>query len=101
MAITLNCIGQNIFEIGAFDAKTYFSELLRRVQSGAVINISKNGKPVAVLQSKQNSQNQTALNAHQRILERGKKFRSMMESSDAAPITAEEIRELKNDGRKY
>lgn len=101
MAVALNCVGQNLFEIGAFDAKTYFSELLRRVQSGAVINISKNGKPVAVLQSKQNSQNQAALNAHQRILARSKKFSSMQESSGAEPITAAELKELKNDGRKY
>lgn len=101
MAIALNTIGQNIFEIGAFDAKTYFSELLRRVQAGAVINISKNGKPVAVLQSKQNSQNQTALNAHQRILARSKKFSSMLNDSGAAPVTVQELRELKNDGRKY
>lgn len=101
MAVALNCVGQNLFEIGAFDAKTYFSELLRKVQSGAVINISKNGKPVAVLQSKQNSQNQTALNAHQRILARSKKFSSMLNSSGVAPVTAQELRELKNDGRKY
>ncbi len=101
MAAALNCVGQNLFEIGAFDAKTYFSELLRRVQAGAVINISKNGKPVAVLQSKQNSQNQAALNAHQRILARSKKFSSMLNTPGAIPVTAQELKELKNDGRKY
>ena len=47
----------SFFDIGAFDAKTHFSELLRKVQEGAVFNISKNGKPVAVLQGVQNAKN--------------------------------------------
>ena len=38
-------------------SKTYFSELLRKVQGGAVVNISKNGKKVAVLQAANNVQN--------------------------------------------
>lgn len=37
-------------EIGAYEAKTRFSELLRRVQQGERFVITKHGVPVAVLQ---------------------------------------------------
>lgn len=36
-------------EIGAFEAKTHFSELLKRVQKGESISITLRGVPVAVL----------------------------------------------------
>jgi antitoxin (DNA-binding transcriptional repressor) of toxin-antitoxin stability system len=36
-------------EIGAFEAKTHFSQLLDEVERGAVVRISRRGKPVAVL----------------------------------------------------
>ena len=93
--------GNNTFEIGAFDAKTYFAELLRRVQDGAVINISKNGKQVAVLQSKQNIQNSQALEAHKRILERTERLRKLQLQNGEKTLSADDLKELKNDGRKY
>ena len=92
MALALTTLENNVFEIGSFDAKTHFAELLRKVQEGAVINISKKGKQVAVLQGKQAVQNTAALEAHRRIRARAKKF---------APVTIEEIKELKEYGRKY
>ena len=92
MALALTALENNVFEIGSFDAKTHFAELLRKVQEGAVINISKNGKQVAVLQGKQAVQNTAALEAHRRIQARAKKF---------APVTIGEIKELKEYGRKY
>ncbi len=36
-------------KIGAFDAKTHFSELLSRVQQGESISITRRGVPIAVL----------------------------------------------------
>jgi antitoxin (DNA-binding transcriptional repressor) of toxin-antitoxin stability system len=36
-------------EVGAFEAKTHFSQLLDEVEGGAVVKISRRGKPVAVL----------------------------------------------------
>lgn len=39
----------NLKEIGAFDAKTRLSELLDRVDKGAVYVITKRGRPVAEL----------------------------------------------------
>lgn len=35
--------------VGAYDAKTHFSELLERVESGEEITITKHGNPVARL----------------------------------------------------
>ena len=37
-------------EIGAFEAKTKLSELLEKVQRGQTFQITKRGKPVAILQ---------------------------------------------------
>lgn len=36
-------------KIGAFDAKTHFSELLRRVEEGETITITRHGRAVARL----------------------------------------------------
>ena len=38
-----------VHEIGAFEAKTKLSELLDKVQRGQTFQITKRGKPVAVL----------------------------------------------------
>ena len=91
----------NVYNVGSFDAKTYFAELLRKVQGGAVINISKNGKQVAVLQGTKTVQNEQALQAHQRILERSKKFAERQKNAGFTPMTIQEIKELKDAGRKY
>lgn len=36
-------------DIGAYEAKTHFSQLLERVEKGERITITKHGKPVALL----------------------------------------------------
>ncbi len=38
-----------VLEVGAFEAKTHFSQLLDEVEKGAVVRINRRGKPVAVL----------------------------------------------------
>ena len=38
-----------IIEVGAFEAKTHFSQLLDQVERGTIVKISRRGKPVAVL----------------------------------------------------
>ena len=91
----------SFFDIGAFDAKTYFSELLRKVQEGAVFNISKNGKRVAVLQGVQTVKNEAAWNAHQRIIARSKKMKENRKKNGLEAISYSELKELKNEGRKY
>ena len=99
MALVMNPAGINTYEVGAFDAKTYFAELLRKVKEGITINITKNGKFVAVLQGKSTIKNEAAMNAHQRILARGQRMTELRGGSK--PLKAADIKELKNEGRKY
>ena len=101
MAFSVSMTGENTFDVGAFDAKTYFAELLRKVQTGAKFNITKNGKKVAVLQGAQAVQNQAALDAHQRILARSQKIKDQRKKSGGAALSAKDLKELKNEGRKY
>ena len=101
MAFSFTPSADNIFNIGAFDAKTYFSELLRKVQNGAIVNISKNGKQVAVLQGVNTKQNEAAVNAHKRILARAKKLADYRNKNQISAITSAELKELKDAGRKY
>lgn len=101
MAFSFTPSANNVFNVGAFDAKTYFSELLRKVQNGATVNISKNGKQVAVLQGVNTKQNEAAFNAHNRILARAKKMSDYRTQNNISAITSAELKELKNAGRKY
>lgn len=101
MSFAMVSAGGNIFNVGAFDAKTYFSELLRKAQDGAVINISKNGKQIAVLQGTKTVHNKAAFDAHRRILARSGKFAEQKKQNGFSSITFSEIKELKNAGRKY
>jgi prevent-host-death family protein len=101
MALIMNPAGINTYDVGAFDAKTYFAELLRKVKEGVTINITKNGKAVAVLQGKSAIQNEAAMNAHKRILVRAQRMAELREKEDAAALKASDLKELKNEGRKY
>jgi prevent-host-death family protein len=38
-----------MMNIGAYEAKTHFSQLLERVENGERITITKHGRPVAIL----------------------------------------------------
>lgn len=40
---------QNITTVGAYEAKTHFSELLEKVEAGEEITITRHGSPVAKL----------------------------------------------------
>lgn len=40
---------QNLSTVGAYEAKTHFSQLLEKVESGKEITITKHGEPVARL----------------------------------------------------
>ena len=49
MALAMTQVSNNYYDVGSFDAKTYFAELLRNVAEGKTIRITKNGKPVAIM----------------------------------------------------
>lgn len=87
----------NSYDVGSFDAKTYFAELLRMIQGGATINITKNGKKVAVMESPKNKNTSKAQLAFERILQRAQKIN---EQNGGACISLSEIQEAVNYGRK-
>lgn len=92
--------GNKNYDVGSFDAKTYFAELLRMIQNGATVNITKNGKKVAVMESPKTVSNSKALHAHERILNRSKRLNEQAKKNGFEKITIDEINEAKNYGRK-
>lgn len=101
MALALQKNANNTYDVGSFDAKTFFAELLRMVQNGATINITKNGKHVAVMQSPQKQNNSKALESHYKLMELSKKIAIRNKNAGHSPLSVDEINELKNDGRKW
>lgn len=78
-------------EVGAFEAKTQFSRLLRDVASGAVVHIHRRGHWIAdlVQPSEPRERRECAINALDRI------------SSRRAGLSMEQIGELRNEGREH
>ncbi len=76
-------------EVGAFEAKTHFSQLLDEVEEGAVVKISRRGKPVAILKQDEAVSQKDSLNALREI-------RSLCKRK----ITLQEIEELRDRGRE-
>ena len=96
MALAMTQVSNNFYDVGSFDAKTYFAELLRNVAEGKTIRITKNGKPVAIMQSPQKAANLEAIKAVKRLRE----IRNEIVQK-AGSITVEEIKQLRDEGRKY
>jgi antitoxin (DNA-binding transcriptional repressor) of toxin-antitoxin stability system len=76
-------------EVGAFEAKTHFSQLLNEVEGGAVVKISRRGKPIAVLKQDDAISRENTLNAIQ-------KLRTLCKRK----TTLEEITKLRDEGRE-
>jgi prevent-host-death family protein len=55
--------------VGAFDAKTHFSELLKEVEQGGQVIITKHGRPVAKLLPAQGLTQENICLAIQKILD--------------------------------
>jgi prevent-host-death family protein len=75
--------------VGAFEAKTHFSELLRKVEQGEAFEIQRRGKPVATLTS---SVGQADAGALQEVLAY---FRNMR-----GQVSAQEISDWREEGRR-
>jgi len=84
---------QGTIEVGAFDAKTHFSELLRKIEKGIRVTVTKNGRPVATL-TKATDDTTRARDACFRIEARAKRI-----ASRGKPVTLKEIGKWKTDGR--
>jgi antitoxin (DNA-binding transcriptional repressor) of toxin-antitoxin stability system len=76
-------------EVGAFEAKTHFSQLLDEVEEGAVVRISRRGKPVAILKQ----DDAISREVSQKAL---RELRTLCK----AKITLEEIQKLRDRGRE-
>ena len=77
--------------VGAFDAKTHLSQYLDEVEQGSSIEITRRGKPVAVLVSlEEHSSKKTKIKD---VIKRVKS-RQIKEK-----ITVDEILQWKNEGR--
>ena len=52
-----------MIEVGAFEAKTNLSRLLDEVANGAVVRITRRGKPVAILRAVEGTSTERAVDA--------------------------------------
>ena len=91
MALTA---AQNI-SVGSFQAKTYFAELLRKVEEGMTITITRNGHDVAVMQSPQKKEADESLKAWQRLMKLSKKISVQ---NTEKPVSVQEIISWRNEG---
>ena len=90
-------VQSNRFSIGSFQAKTYFAELLRKVEEGVVVTITRNGHDVAVMQSPQKKESAQALNAWNRLMKVSSQISAQNKN---APITVSHIQQWKNEDRR-
>lgn len=78
-------------EVGAYEAKTHLPELLKRVEQGERITITRHGKPVAVL---------APVGAVDREKVR-QTIEAMLKRREGNTLDGVTIRELIEEGRKY
>jgi prevent-host-death family protein len=80
-----------MIQIGAFEAKSHFSEILRRVESGEEFCVTNRGRTVAIIISPEAVHKQKTLEAFTRLRVLKKKH----------PLgTLQEIKAWKDTGRK-
>ena len=80
--------------VGAYQAKTHFSELLERVARGETVTITRHGVPVAVLAPPQRGR-MTPQQAAEGIRELREKLRAR-----GVSVSAHEIKEMIKEGRR-
>lgn len=82
-------------QIGAFEAKTHFSQLLDRVAHGGHVTITRRGKPVAELRPITPA---SGIEVRREALARVDAHRQRLRSA-GVKITAEDIRSAIDEGR--
>ena len=78
--------------VGAFEAKTHFSDLLDRVARGEKITITRHGVPAALLIPVAKTTHKLT---HQEIVEGIRALRKQVKPSKMS------VREMVNEGRRY
>lgn len=81
-------------EIGAYEAKTHLPRLLREVAAGQSFTITLRGKPVAELKPRAETRGEN------RNAEFVRKMREFMKRPDRPSLTAEQIKEMIEYGRR-
>lgn len=76
--------------VGAYDAKTHFSELLQRVEAGEEVTITRHGSPVAKM---------VPIKKASTPAERAEAIRNWRESSKGNTLGGLKIRDLIDEGR--
>ncbi len=76
--------------VGAFDAKTHFSDLLKEVEKGGQVVITKHGRPVAKLLPAQGISQEDVRTAIQKLLD----------FSKTHTLGGLDWKELRDEGRK-
>jgi prevent-host-death family protein len=79
--------------VGSFEAKTHFSQLLAEVRGGEKILITKSGKSVAMLVPVEEYSEMTVQETLKKLTHLRKKFAKQK-------ITADDIKAMKEKGRK-
>ena len=77
-------------DVGAFEAKTHFSEILRQVESGTMYTITRKGKPVARLAPLEEPADHDAMTA----------LRLIRENRARYSITRAETRAWRREGQR-
>ena len=95
----LNLTAQSLghYIIGSFQAKTYFAEVLRTVEAGNTVVITRNGHDVAVMQSPARAKSSKASSAWAQLSTIAKE---VSEQNSAHKVSTKDIEEWKLDGRK-
>jgi len=84
----------NSLTVGAFEAKTHFSQLLREVEKGNTIHITRRGKAIALILPETASKEESGKAALERIAQRRNNLIKKKKT------TTKEILELRDEGRK-
>lgn len=74
--------------VGSFDAKTHLSQLLDEVELGAVVTITRRGRPVAVIRQDESV-------AHEAALEAVRDLRNLCRDR----LSTDDIAALRDEGR--
>lgn len=84
----------NNITVGAFEAKTHFSQLLKEVEKGNIVHVTRRGKPIALISPEGFGREETGQNALERIANRRKII------GIRKKITTRNILEFRDEGRK-
>lgn len=80
--------------VGAFEAKTHFSQLLAEVEKGNIIHVTRRGKAIAIISPEGSDREKAGKNALERLSKRRKIIIKRKK------ITTKSILDYRDEGRK-